>query len=558
MSYLIKKRAVALFWVFTIVFTGLTGRLAYIQVYQNERLSRLAISQQSQVVPLEIPARGQILDRNLKPLISYREVWRVAVFPAAISHKQSAAALLTDVLGLDQEQAMSYLSGKAGLIPLALTSKQAAELGGKSIPGIIVTRVRERLRKPSLASHILGYIGKDGPNEWNGKMGIEAYYDADLQGSRPVSAVRAFFDGRGHFVSGLGFPVEKDQIDPSRKNVVLTIDRDIQEIVERALDSAGVKDGAAAVMDAGNGDLLAVASRPDYNIGNLAADTVYSVVYKHVYSSGESFLNHALSFYQPGSVFKIIVAAAALEEGLVKPDDVFLCVGEKDELVGCYEAGGHGLITFAQAFAFSCNPTFARIGLKLGAEKLIEYGKKFGFGDGGIIGYRENDTGTRLERIAQRFSLVNASLGQWPVEATVVQVTAMTAAIANDGVYISPRLVRELRNSDGTVARTFVRSGGTRAVSRETAGVMGNFLETVTRYGTGRQAWVEPWGSAGKTGSAQVGSAKTDAWFTGYAPAKMPRYAVTVLVNNGESGGKNAAPVFREIMSGILKRDKQK
>lgn len=559
MSYLFEKRAATLFWVLIFMFAGLAGRLAYIQINQGDRLSKMAVSQQSQAVPLEIPARGQILDRNLKPLISYREVWRAAVFADAIGNKGYAADFLADVLEIDAKQAGSYLVGNARLIPIDLNSQQVVRLSGQQIPGIVVVRVRERQRKPAIASHLLGYVGKDGPNAWNGKMGIESYYDSDLSSAQPLSTVRGFFDGRGRFISGMGFPVENNLTDPDRGNVVLTVDRDIQEIVEQAMDKAGIIDGAVVVMDAKNGDILATASRPEYSldnatlntVGNTVTDMVYSTAYRHK----ESFLNNALSFYQPGSVFKMVVAAAALEEGVVQPEQVFLCTGDKDDLVRCYLDSGHGLLTFTQAFAYSCNPTFARVGLRLGADNLIKYGIKFGLGNAGIIGYRNGDTTDKLNRIAQRYSIVNASLGQWPVEATVVQLTAMTAVIANDGYYTQPRLVREVRTSGGTVTQTFKQGRAVRAVSQNTAEIMQTLMEGVTRNGTGQQAWIEPWGSAGKTGSAQVGSQQTDAWFSGYAPLKEPRYVATVLINNAESGGKNAAPVYRDIMTEILKKE---
>jgi len=558
-SYLFRKRAAALYCIFILMFIGLAGRMAYIQIYQGDRLSRMAVSQQSQAVSLETPARGQILDRNLKPLISYREIWRAAVFADAIGNKRYAADILADVLGIDLKLASSYLVGKAQLIPIDLNSQQAARLSELPIPGIVVAKVRERLRKPAIASHLLGYVGKDGPNAWNGKMGIELYYDGDLSSAQPLSTVRAYFDGRGSFISGIGFPVENKLTDPDRGNVVLTIDRDIQEIVEKSMDKAGVTDGAVVIMDARNGDILATASRPDYSLDNSTLHTldnkVTDLVYSSAYTHKESFLNNALSFYQPGSVFKIIVAAAALEEGVVQPEQVFLCTGDKDDLVRCYLASGHGLLTFAQAFADSCNPTFARVGLNLGPDNLIKYGIKFGLGNAGIIGYRTGDTTEKLNRIAQRYSMVNASLGQWPVEATVVQLTAMTAVIANDGNYTEPRLVREVRTSGGAVTRTFEQGRAVRAVSLNTAEIMQTLMEGVTRYGTGQQAWVETWGSAGKTGSAQVSSQKTDAWFSGYAPLKEPRYVATVLINNAESGGKNAAPVFRKIMTEILKNE---
>jgi len=546
-DYLIKRRTIVLFFFFTLVFFGLMGHLAYIQFYMGPRLSKQALSQQSQAVALEIPARGGILDRNLKPLTEIREVWRIVVFPAAVTDKLQEAAVLASVLKTEQSKIENYLEGRAKAIPLDLREDQVLELKRHSLPGVILAKVRLRERKPPVASHIIGYLGIGrGPDDWVGQMGIERLYDEELRGSVPEATARIFLDGKGRFLPGLGYRLEYKQTDAQRKNVVLTVDREIQEIVENVMDRTGVRDGAVVVMDAGNGDILAMASRPDYTFDNSIVN-----------STERSFVNRCLSLYQPGSVFKVVVAAAALEEGLVKPDDVYLCLGEDDDLVKCYKRDGHGLITFAQAFAYSCNPTFARVGLRLGAEKLVDYAARFGLDNDRIIGYRTTNPKDRLDRIAQRYNLVNASLGQWPVEASVVQVTAMMGAIANDGVYMPPRLVREVRHANKTVLRKIEPGEGVRAVSRDTAGLIRNMLEMVTRYGTGRQAWVEPWGSAGKTGSAQVGPAKIDAWFSGYAPVNNPRYVVTVLVNDGKSGGSTAAPVFREIVQKVLELKEQ-
>ena len=559
MDYRTKKRTAALFWLFILAFIGLVTHLAYIQVISGPRLSRQALSQQSQVVSLEVPPRGQILDRRLRPLIVEREVWRVVVFPAAVADKTGEAGILAAILKTGSREAEVYLTGSPKVIPSDLSAEQVAVLKKQALPGVVVSRFKLRGRKPPLASHLIGYLGQDKPDNWVGKTGIEAYYDSYLQGSIPELAVRIYLDGKGRVIPGLGYRLEYNVIDKARKDIVLTIDRDIQEIVEKAIDKAGVQNGAVVVMDVDNGDIVAMASRPDFSLG-LKPGNVSETVYNVTNNSEESFLNHCLSLYQPGSVFKVIVTAAAIEEGIVEPNDVFLCIGEKDDIIKCYQKGGHGLITFAQAMAYSCNPVFARVGLELGADKLINYAGRFGLNTDSIIGYEKNksmgrsDFAARLGRIAQPYNLVNASVGQWPVEANVVQITAMMAAIANNGVYTSPRLVREIRNYDGTTAILVEAGPGIRAVSENTSRTVQAMLETVTKSGTGKQAFIEPGGSAGKTGSAQVGTEKIDAWFSGYAPVKDPRYAVTVIVTNGVSGGKTAAPIFKDIMEQILPR----
>lgn len=549
MNYL-SRRLVTLFWVFVLIYVGLIGHLAYIQIYSGGTLSKQAMTQQTQTVSLEVPPRGQILDRKLRPLTFHRTAWRVIVFPAAVVDRTKESRTLAAALKTPNEEIARYFIGGAVMLPNNLSDDQAALIQKLDLPGLIVVKARVQSRKPALASHLLGYLGKTDNNQWKGQMGIEAFYDSELKSAVPEALARIFLDARGQYISGLGIQVTQMPQDKNRNNVVLTIDRDIQEITENVLDKSGIKDGAAVVMDVHSGDIIAMASRPDYIVEAEVSNETDTA------PAEQSFLNHGMSMYQPGSVFKVIVTAAALEEGIVTPDTLFLCVGEKDELVKCYNKAGHGLITFAEAVVYSCNPTFARVGLKLGAEKLVRYAEKFGLTNGSIIGYKKNDLSKQLKMITQPNSLVNASLGQWPVRASVVQITAMMAAIANDGVYVPPRLVSEIRSTDGAVVKTIETGQEVRAVSQTSAEVIQLLLQMVTTDGTGMLAYVPNGGSAGKTGSAQVGNEKVDAWFSGYAPVNNPRYVATVLVNDGESGGKTAAPLFKDIMQGVLAKEK--
>lgn len=571
MNYSFGRRTGILFYFFVLVFWGLGAHLAYIQIISGPGLSYDALTQQTQAVPLEIPPRGQILDRNLKPLVSYREPFRLIVFPAAVVDIEKTAGVISAVLNLSYTQAESYLKGKPVVIPVDLDTTQINFFKEKQMSGVIVAKIQVRDRVQEIASHILGYIGVGNAiNNWSGKSGVELLYNDVLQGQVPDSRVRIFLDGKGKYVSGLKYSFEKNLIDKARHNVVLTIDREIQQIVEQSVDKAGIRDGAVVVMDVYSGDIVAMTSRPGYwldkpadrpediqnNVYTENAVYVQNAVYNQSKLSDRSFVNHSLSQYQPGSVFKVVVAAAALQEAAVNPNSIFLCKGHKDEFVKCYQEKGHGLLNFAQAVAVSCNPTFARVGIKLGAPKLMDYAKRFGLGQTEIIGYKKIGSDASVNSIASNYNLVNASLGQWPVEASVVQVTAMMNTVANNGVYLKPRLVLDIRDYSGHITKSFESDTGKRAISIQTAKEVQSMLGMVTQTGTGRKAWVTSWGSAGKTGSAQVGHEKTDAWFSGYAPVNNPRYTVTVLVNDGESGGTTAAPVFKEIMENILGIDK--
>jgi len=299
-------------------------------------------------------------------------------------------------------------------------------------------------------------------------------------------------------------------------------------------------------MEAGTGDILAMASRPSFDP---------SCPGRAIESGTDAFLNRCISLYQPGSVFKLVLAAAALEEGVASFEKRFLCRGEKESLVRCWSSPGHGEIKFADAFAFSCNPAFARLGLELGAGKVIEYAEKLGFSNQAITGYPlPYDQRQNPGRIGEPDSLVNSSIGQGPVLVSPVQVASAINAVLSDGLYRQPRLVKEIRTNDGKVEKTFAPEQGRKAVSPATAVRIRRLLEHAVDAGTAREASLPVFGSAGKTGTAQVSGekGKIHAWFAGYAPRENPRYIVTVFVEDGGSGAESAAPVFRDVMKKIL------
>ncbi|MFZ5641890.1 MAG: peptidoglycan D,D-transpeptidase FtsI family protein [Bacillota bacterium] len=571
-----QKRIIGVFYLLLLGFLGLAGHMAYIMVYRHDFYAARAVSQQSQRVPMEIPLRGDILDRRLNPLTGLREEDRLVVFPAAMADRPAVVRQLAQIMGVKEQAVNNVLGIKPRVLPFTITPGQAGQLKAARLPGVLVGRYRQRNGVPDLAAHVLGYVGKVSAGQeirdlqaltadksyslgdWVGKMGLELYYDGDLKGTAPTRDARAYVDGKGRLIPGLGYKIESGLTDSTRRSLVLTLDKVIQREVEMVMDEMGITAGAVIVMDPYSGDILAMASRPEYSLAPAATvpaaqdEGIPTAVYSAVYNG---FLDRNTRLFQPGSIFKVVVAAAALEEGVAQPESRFLCLGEKDDYVRCYEPAGHGLLDFNQAMAVSCNPTFARLGLKLGAEKLIDYARRFGMDKQGIIGYPyPPDRRQQLDAIAGPYNLVNSSLGQGPVLASPVQVTAMMAAIADNGIYKEPRLVKKIIDYTGTTVRSFPAGPGRKAVSEETAGKLRLMLETVTLYGTGRGAYVGDGGSAGKTGSAQSGAAGTsvDAWFSGYAPVKNPRYVVTVMIERGESGGKTAAPVFKAIMERIL------
>jgi penicillin-binding protein 2 len=536
---------------FFIIFGSLLlVRLFYLQIVESDNLASQSLSMRIQEVPIEV-ARGEIVDRNGLALTNTAQHYRIVVFPGQIQNVEIAAEKLAKLTGFSQESFISQIT--ANNRPFKLNNKIDAVMGEKIntalIPGIMVVAEKVRYGYLPLAAHITGYINLA---DNQGVSGIERMYDDVLRGNQPEYAV-ALVDAGQQIIPGLGYKRLRLANSSGPSNVVLTIDRQIQKSVEKILDNHGVK-GAVVVMSPTTGEILAMASRPNFNANHLE---------DYLNQSSAPLLNRAISSYQPGSVFKLVAAAAALEKGLVHPEDKFFDPGyiEVDHLRfngWDYNKGGRGQLTFTDALAYSSNPVFIEIGLKLGAETLISYARKLGFGNKTNLDFSGEAEGY-LPPADTIYSgeLANLTIGQGKLEATPLQIVSLVATIANDGIKVNPYIVSKLTNADGVVVKNYPASPGTRVLTKKTARQIQEMMAAVTRYGTGQEAYVEGIGSAGKTGSAETGRTNTagqginHAWFAGYAPIKNPQYAVVIFVEEGMSGGDIAAPIFNEIITEI-------
>ncbi len=560
MDIVISKRLVWTFSLLAFFFLMLTARLGYIQIAGGEMYARQALERETDKIVLEDFSRGMIVDRNFNSLTGSHKANRVMVFPRLVADKALVSSGLASILRVEAGEIRKLISYGPALLPYPLDAKQASAVKQQDWEGVMVAPVNFRYGVRPLAIQVVGHLGRVRDNaererlaqqtgrsyklsDWVGRQGLEKYYEQVLKGDSPAASARLYLDAAGKALPGLPLEVNSTGVDPSRGNVITTLDAAIQSKVEEIMDRR-MEMGAVVVMDR-SGDLLAMASRPVYNPAPGKIDNYLS-------RSNDAFLDQCTDLFQPGSIFKVVVAAAALEEGLVSEDTLFYCGGHEDRLISCWHPG-HGEITFARAFADSCNPTFARLGLKLGAEKIIEYAGRLGLNNQAITGYplprkKQQD----FELIAGKYNLVNSSVGQGPVLATPVQISAMINTIANGGVYRQPRLISRIT---GPGQEKLIPQGeGVRVLSPENAGRLQKLLGMVTADGVGKEAYVPGFGSAGKTGSAQLGDGgdAVNAWFSGYVPRENPEYIITVLVRNGKSGGETAAPLFREIAREIM------
>jgi penicillin-binding protein 2 len=567
-----KKRVSKVFFLIFLFFVFLQARLGIIQLKQGEYYTCKAIEQETLTVVLEDYPRGKILDRYQRSLTGTWVANRIVIFPALIFPKEKGDVVARLILLLkikdpaQKDEIKAAFFGPPKYLSYRISKDQAQAVQKANLPGVFVLPVSFRYGEKPLAVQVVGHLGRIQPGEnytalktgnvkpyefsdWVGRSGLESYYEQELKATRPYRYVRIFMDAKGRPLPGLTVQVNTKDNSSDQQNIITTLDADLQQKVEK-ITRTRLKKGVVVVMEAASGDILALVSRPAYQPQPDKINCSLKAKEKEV------FLEKGTALYQPGSVFKVVVAAAALAEGVVTPDTVFFCRGAKDRPVRCWYEPGHGKVTFTQAFAQSCNPVFAQLAQKLGAGKIINYARRLHLDNQRVIGYPAPiDKRQNLSLISAPFNLINSSLGQGPVLATPVQITAMINTIANEGIYKPPRLVQEIKSDGNRTSRYFKPGPYQQVIRPEVAHQMKKLLEAVVDEGVGQQAYLSNYGSAGKTGSAQTGGQTTDvnAWFSGYAPRQKPKYVVTVLVEEGKSGGQTAAPVFKDIMMALLK-----
>lgn len=529
-------------------------RLGYLQFVQSPRLQHLALEQRMRPVPVEAK-RGIIYDRNKNPLAVSVNVDSVYVMPSEVKDAHATAAKLAAILALDPKEVEGKITQRQSFVWVKrkIESDQAKKIREAKIPGIGLTQEGRRFYpKGSLASHLLGFAGIDS----QGLNGLEWSYDKYLRGN--PGYVIAERDALGREI-----PEGMEKFFPAKdgNSLVLTIDEVIQHIVERELDKAvrtnHAKSGTVIVMDPKTGEVLALANKPDYDPNFFWQ------------SKPELWRNDAVFYnYEPGSTFKIITASAAIEENVVRPDDSFYCSGGitvGGHYIKCHKAGGHGAESFREVVKNSCNPGFIQVGMRMGKEKFAKYIKKFGFGQLTGVEIQGESKGI-VKNIAdtQPIDVATNSIGQG-IAVTPIQLATAVSAVANGGTLMKPLIVREIATAKGEVVKKFEPITVRRVIAPETAASVRKLLEgVVTPDGTGRNAVVEGYNLAGKTGTAQKAAAgggyeasKYVASFVGFGPAENPRFVILVMIDepSGASyyGGQVAAPIFREIARDILR-----
>jgi cell division protein FtsI (penicillin-binding protein 3) len=532
-------------------FVAVAVRAVQLQVLQGDRLGSLARDQYLRELTLK-PRRGAITDRNGAVLAGNAEADSVFVDPRDLPSPGRARELarLAKALALDAKVLEKRVArgGRFAWVKRRVSPAEADQVRALKVPGVgFVKETRRWYPRRELAGQVLGLVGDDG----EGLEGVERAWDDALQGaSMRVPSLR---DARGLHLLGEA-PAPEHVLEGAR--VELTLDQGLQLVAERALaqavQQARAASGMAVAVDPATGEILALANAPLFNPNAPRR---------------EEMRNRAvLDTFEPGSTMKAFVLARALEEGTLRPTDSLFCEN------GAWSVGGHvvhdhkglGWVGPAKVMAASSNICAAKVGTRLGRERLQHAFLAFGYGERTLIGIPGEPRG-QVPHPRAEISVATMSFGQG-MTATGLQITQAMAAIANRGILMKPWLVRRVVDpANGQVLSEAVPTPVRRAVSPETAAQVGRWLEGVVSDpdGTGKRARLAGWRVAGKTGTAQKADPVSGGYsadrhfssFVGFAPAEAPRVVIGVFVDEPKGeiyGGEVAAPVFREIAAHAL------
>lgn len=517
----------AIFIFIAVLFTALALRLAYIQLIGHDELSA-AMRAQSLISLEGSNTRGIIYDRNGAPLVADDKHY---IYIIKDENFNNGAEKLLNLAGAEPVNSdnkgyhVYYSQNYSKDIGSRLISKNSA----------YILQAAARYSENQPASHLIGYVNR---RDSSGAAGLELMYDEQLSGfNRRVYAVA---DVKGNILQGRGLLIASDASQDSyvAEGIRTAIDRELQEKVEEII---GKDDNncSVVVLDSATGGVAAMACTPGFDPNNVA---------DYIGSEGNELINKATQGeYPPGSIFKIVVAAAAIENG-IDIDRTYTCDGHvqlNGLSVKCDTGGesGHGEISFEDAFAQSCNSFFIQLGQELGADEILEMAEKMGFGKKVLDGYPQESTGHVMsEQESAGDAIGNLCIGQGETLVTPIQAAAMTNIIANGGIDKGVHLLMNEESSQQQV------------ISTGTADAISEMMELVVSEGTGSIIGTDEDGkpsAAVKTGTAEYGDTETGgthAWITGFTPCDEPEYVITVLVEDGSSGAASAGPIMRDII----------
>ena len=552
----IKKRLFAITLAITFFLLALSVRLLFLQVADAENIVQKAYSQWLRDLPMTAK-RGNIVDRNGASLATSYTTYDIYVRHADIESEEDVAKVIADATGKDYDSVLEKVS-KRGYSEVLVASAQEKEVVNKIIKnyqeGIFFTENTTRnYTYGNLLTQILGFVSSDG----NGQSGLEAKYNKYLKGVSGVSLVESDLKGTT-LSSSLSYYLPS--IDGL--NVQLTIDlniqRELEKVIERAQQENGAKNASAIVLDPQSGEILAICTKPSYDLNNVPRDDMETLL----------SLSRAITItdvYEPGSTFKILTTAIALNEGVTAVHDYFYCGGFRianGVKINCHRRSGHGSQSLTDGLKNSCNCVFMELIHRIGLEKFYSYMEKFGIISGYGMDFPGEGKGVLMPKaIVTEGDLLRMGFGQ-SIAVTPLQLINAVCTAINGGTLMQPHFVTKIATTSGNVVyenkNTVLRKVLNPSVSQQLNGM----LKEVVSSGGGKHAKIDGYDIGGKTGTAQkyqngvIAEGKYVASFLGFYPVDMPRYAVLVVIDEPSGayyGGVVAAPVAKSIFEAIFR-----
>ena len=558
-----RKKVMIVFVAVFFIMMFLIGRLVYLMIFCSEYYGNKAENLHERERDIKA-ARGKLLDANGTVLATNKSVCTISVIHNQIEEPEKVIEMLVRELGIPEETARKRVEKVSSIerVKTNVAKETGDAIRAYGLSGVKVDEDYKRYYPyGTLASKVLGFTGADN----QGILGLEVKYDEYLQGTN--GKILTLTDARGIEIENAG----ESRLEPvNGYDLCLSLDRNIQMYCEQAAKKVCTKKSADSVsvivMNPQNGELMAMVNYPEFDLNDpftLVGDTGESVSAEEKQNLlNKMWRNQCISdTYEPGSTFKIITAAAALEEGVVKLDDAFFCPGYKiveDRRIRCARTTGHGAETFETGIMNSCNPVFMELGERLGAENFAGYFKQFGLlsktnidlpGEAGTIMHKTENIGL--------VELATISFGQ-SFQITPIQLVTTVSSIINGGTRVTPHFGVSVQDADGNTVKTFSYETHENICTAETSETMRYLLEKVVSEGTGKNAKIEGFSIGGKTATSQTlprSDHKYISSFLGFAPADNPQVLVLVVINNPQGiyyGGTIAAPVAKEIFENIL------
>lgn len=558
-----RKKTVVLFVAVLFMLMFLIGRLVYLMVFCSEYYGQKAEDLHERERDIKA-ARGKIIDATGTVLATNKSVCTVSVIHSQIEDPEAVIAALVKELGLSEETVRKRVEKVSSIerVKTNVDKETGDRIRAYGLAGIKVDEDYKRYYPyDTLASKVLGFTGGDN----QGIVGLEVKYDEYLQGTD--GKILTLTDARGIEIENAG----ETRMEPvNGYDLYISMDYNIQLYCEQAAEKTYVKKNAdnvsVIVMNPSNGEIMAMVNYPEFNL-NDPFTLNYELTQEVTAEEKQNLLNRmwrnqcVSDTYEPGSTFKIITAAAALEQGGVKLDDNFYCPGYKiveDRKIRCAKTTGHGAETFETGIMNSCNPVFIELGERLGVDNFYHYFSQFGLlsktnidlpGEAATIMHQKDNVGP--------VELATISFGQ-SFQITPIQLVTTVSSIINGGTRVTPHFGVKIVDEDGKLVETFDYESYENICSEDTSETMQYLLERVVSEGSGKNAKIEGYEIGGKTATSQTlprSEHKYISSFLGFAPADDPKVLVLVVINNPQGmyyGGQIAAPVAKEILENIL------